>query len=121
MATRLLIIDDDIDLCRGLAEILTDMGYRVETANDAVAGLAMIGRDAFDVILLDIKLPGMNGIELLQRLRDRPPKGRIFIMSGAPDAEELLVEGEVGELSAGVIRKPFDMDELLRIVGDTPR
>ena len=117
MSTRLLIIDDDVDLCRGLADILSDAGYRVETANDAFAGLEMIEKDAFDVILLDIKLPGMNGIELLRRLRRNPPKGRIFIVSGAPDAEELLSAGEVYDMTSGVIRKPFDVGRLEKIIG----
>ncbi len=117
MATRLLIIDDDIDLCMGLADILSDMGYHVETVHDANAGLEKIRSDGFDVILLDIKLPGMNGIELLQRLRGKPPKGRIFIMSGAPDADELLSAAEVEDLTAGVIRKPFDMRLLEDMIG----
>jgi len=117
MSTRLLIVDDDVGLCRGLADILTDAGYCVETANDGVAGLEMIEKDAFDVILLDIKMPGMNGIELLRQLRGHPPKGRIFIVSGAPNAEELLSAGEVHDMTSGVIHKPFDVSSLERIIG----
>jgi two-component system response regulator ArlR len=114
MSTRLLIIDDDVDLSDGLADLLRDVGYVVETANDAHRGLSLLEANGYDVVLLDIKLPGMTGIQFLERLRARPPKGRIFIMSGAPDAAERLAAGGLTHMAAGVIQKPFDVEDLLR-------
>ena len=114
---RLLIVDVDVDLCKGLAELLTDAGCDVVAANDAESGLALLVKNGFDVIFLDIKLPGMSGIELLQEIRNRPPKAKIYIISGAPDAQEQLEAGGVSHMTTGVLRKPFDMDRLLKIVG----
>lgn len=115
--TRLLIVDDDVDLCRGLVDFLTDAGCDVVAANDAEEGLALLGKDGYDLIFLDIKLPGMSGIELLQKISNWPQKGRIYIMSGAPDAREQLDAGGVAHMASGLLRKPFDMNDLLRIVG----
>jgi two-component system cell cycle response regulator CpdR len=117
MSTRLLIIDDDVDLCCGLADLLSEAGHTVETASDGPDGLSKIEKDGYDVVLIDIKLPGMDGIEFLKHLRDRRPKARIFIMSGAPDAEERAAAGGVSDMISGVIRKPFDIDALLEAVG----
>ncbi len=113
MSTRLLIVEDDIDLCVGLADILTAEGYQVDSAHDGGEGLALLERDAHEIVLLDIKLPGMTGIEILGRMKCRPPRGRIFIMSGAPDAEERLAAEGVGHMIAGIFRKPFDINSLL--------
>jgi CheY-like chemotaxis protein len=62
-------------------------------------------------------MPGMSGIELLQEIRNRPPKARIYVISGASDAQEQLEAGGVAHMTSGVLRKPFDMNKLLKIVG----
>ncbi len=65
----ILVVDDDADTCRNLADILTDLGYRVDTAPDGPAALELVRRRAYDVALLDFKMPGMDGLTLYREIR----------------------------------------------------
>lgn len=113
---KVLIIDDDPVLCQTLAEILIDEGHTVESSHEGIQGLAMMSENDYDVIFSDIKLPGMNGIELLKRVRDNPPKARIFIISGAPDTEQRLEEEGLSHIISGILPKPFKIETMLKMV-----
>ena len=63
----ILVVDDDVDTCRNLCDILTDLGYQVDTAHDGPAALELVQRNAYDVALLDLKMPGMDGLDALPR------------------------------------------------------
>jgi two-component system, OmpR family, response regulator MprA len=109
-AMRVLIIDDDRALRDALRRALTLAGYEVDTAADAEHGLATIATDRPDAVLLDIGLPGVDGLECCRRLRagrDRTP----VLMLTARDAIEDRIDG----LDAGAddyLVKPFDTGEL---------
>jgi CheY-like chemotaxis protein len=64
-----LVVDDDPDNCRNLADILTDLGYQVDTAPDGESGLAMIQAQPYDVALRDFKMAGMTGLELYRQIK----------------------------------------------------
>src|SRR5688572_20701910 len=66
---RILVIDDDAELCELLAELLGEEGYSVESSGDGRAGLARAQSEAFTLVVLDIMLPSLNGFEVLSRLR----------------------------------------------------
>ena len=64
---KVLIIDDERAIRNSLGEILTDEGYEVDTAEDGAAGLQQVEKEKYDVIFCDIKMPGMDGVEVLDR------------------------------------------------------
>src|SRR5262249_20767357 len=66
---RILIVDDDTDTCSNLCDILTDLGYQVDTAHDGFTALEMARARHYDVALLDLKMPGMDGLTLYRELR----------------------------------------------------
>jgi CheY-like chemotaxis protein len=72
---RILVVDDEVNARTALAELLSEEGYEVETAADAFKALGKVESFAPDVVLTDLKMPGMDGIELVQRLRalEEPP------------------------------------------------
>jgi two-component system KDP operon response regulator KdpE len=70
MATKLLLIDNDVTLCTSLTELLTQKGYQVEAASNGTGGLQMVYRFHPDVVVLDIELPDMNGWEVIRRIRE---------------------------------------------------
>src|SRR5262249_5382576 len=75
-----LVVDDAPDTCRTLSDILTDLGYRVDTAPDGPSGLEMVRRNAYDVALLDFRMPGMDGLELYRRIKElRADTGAIIV------------------------------------------
>ena len=69
MNTRLLLVDDDAKLCRLIGDYLRPLGYDIDAVHDGPAGLERAGSGDYDAVLLDVMLPGMNGLEVLQALR----------------------------------------------------
>src|SRR5205823_12086237 len=65
----ILVVDDDVDICRNLSDILTDLGYRVDAAHDGPSALELLQRTPYDVALLDLKMPGMDGLTLSREIK----------------------------------------------------
>ena len=106
-----LIVEDDPSVLRFLRQATEEAGYAPQTARDGMVGLRCAKDNAFDIILLDVMLPGMNGFEVCRRLRATGNRTPILIIT-AKDALEDKVEG----LDAGAddyIVKPFHIKELL--------
>ena len=108
---RVLLIEDDVTITRLLKEGLEDESYAVDVANDGSEGYRTAAADEYDVIILDIMLPGMNGYEVCRALRNDDNKTPILMLT-ARDAERDIVEG----LDTGAddyLAKPFSFDVLL--------
>ena len=108
---RILLIEDDIAISRLLKEGLEDESYAVDVAHDGSEGYRTAVADEYDVIILDIMLPGMNGYEVCRALRNNGNKTPILMLT-ARDAERDIVEG----LDTGAddyLAKPFSFDVLL--------
>ena len=108
---RVLLIEDDVTITRLLKEGLEDESYAVDVANDGSEGYRTAAADEYDVIILDIMLPGMNGYEVCRALRNDGNKTPILMLT-ARDAERDIVEG----LDTGAddyLAKPFSFDVLL--------
>lgn len=108
---RILLIEDDIAISRLLKEGLEDEAYAVDVANDGSEGYRTAVADDYDVIILDIMLPGMNGYEVCRALRNDGSKTPILMLT-ARDTERDIVEG----LDTGAddyLAKPFSFDVLL--------
>ena len=108
---RILLIEDDIAISRLLKEGLEDESYAVDVAHDGSEGYRTAVADEYDVIILDIMLPGMNGYEVCRALRNDGNKTPILMLT-ARDAERDIVEG----LDTGAddyLAKPFSFDILL--------
>ncbi len=92
----ILVVDDDIDNCRNLADILGDLGYRVDTATDGPSALELVRANRYDVALLDLRMPGMDGLELyreIKRLRAGTVALLITAYAGGGKAEEAAGAG----------------------------
>jgi DNA-binding NtrC family response regulator len=118
---RILIVDDEPDTCENLADILTDVGYQVDTAHDGFAALELVKQKTYDVALLDLRMPGMDGLELYRRLREISA-GTVAIVVTAYASSDTAKS----VLSAGawkIMSKPVNIGALLEQVSqavDTP-
>lgn len=112
--TNVLVVDDNEGLLETFSLILKRRGYNVETAEDGVAALEKFKKSRFDVTLMDIVMPRMNGVETFRKLREIDPGAKVVLMTAYYDDEEIksaLVEGAYKALS-----KPVDIAQLLGVV-----
>jgi two-component system response regulator QseB len=109
-SNRLLLVEDDVDLTELLTETLADEGYVVDRAPDAQRGLHLGLTRPYDVMVIDRRLPGFDGLDLLTRLRSRAVAARTLMLTALG-----TVDDRIAGLDAGAddyLVKPFDLDEL---------
>lgn len=113
--TKILIVDDDKEFCASMTDILEAKGYEVKSENSGEAAIAKVKEESFDVILMDIKMPAMNGVEAFKQVKKISPKTAV-IMITAFSLEDLIKEA-LQEGAFGVLRKPLDIDKLIEQIG----
>ena len=107
---RILIIEDELDLLRDLSRGLELKGYAVDQAETGSIGFQMAMDEDYDLIVLDLNLPGMSGLEVLSRLRTEKPEIKILILSANHHLETKLTGFELG--ASDYLTKPFHFEEL---------
>ncbi|MEM7531477.1 MAG: response regulator, partial [Chloroflexota bacterium] len=116
MASTILVIDDERNMRWVLEQALEKAGYDVVTAEDGQSGLLAFARNAVDLVLLDLKMPGQDGLSVLRTLRQRSAGVPMILMTAyatVPTAIEALKIG-----ATDYIRKPFDLETVLTKVHD---
>ena len=108
---RILIIDDERAIRNSLKEILGDEGYTVDTAEDGVAGIEMTGKEHYDVIFCDIKMPNMDGLEVLDKLTEEGTDSAVIMISGHGDVDTAVRCIKKGAFD--FIEKPLDLNRIL--------
>jgi CheY-like chemotaxis protein len=117
MSSTVLVIDDELSIRVLVRMILEDDGYEVLEAETGEQGLEIVQTSSPDLVLLDIRLPDMDGLEVLRRLVARPSPPRVVIMSA--HSSEPTLERAKREGTTGYIIKPFTHSELLEVVSGT--
>jgi DNA-binding response OmpR family regulator len=116
---RLLMVDDDAAMGDFVRTVAEPLGYKVETCVDARGFMAAMDDGDPDVVILDLVMPGTDGIELIHYLSRRQSRARVFIMSGF-DPVHLRMGKTLGDAAgltmAGIIPKPVRANELRRIL-----
>jgi len=111
---RILIVDDDENIRKVLATILEEEGYDIETADTAKRAIERSKRKFYNVALIDIRLPDMEGIELLTRMRETVPRMRKIVITGYPTLQNAVEAVNRG--ADAYIMKPFDVDKVLATI-----
>jgi len=113
---RILIIDDDENIRNVLTTILEDEGYDVESVDTAKKAIERTRRKFYNLALIDIRLPDMEGIELLTKMKNTTPKIRKIIITGYPTLQNAVEAVNRG--ADAYILKPFDMEKVLEAIKD---
>jgi two-component system, OmpR family, response regulator len=113
---KILVADDDRATLVMLKDVLGEAGYDVTIAEDGSAALKKLSGDAFDLLLTDVWMPGMNGLELLARLREDPKHPRTIVMT-SDDTSEVMLRA-IREQAYHYFRKPFDPRAVVELVKD---
>jgi DNA-binding response OmpR family regulator len=127
--TKVLIIDDDEEYCRELSQVIQTAGFEVNSAFDGISGKDLIQEGRYGLVLLDLKLPGLSGYQLLREIRKDHHPVKVLVLSGRPLGETLLEpdkiskneEEEILRMADAVMSKPFKVNELLDKVKELTR
>lgn len=112
--TRVMVVDDEPIVGRRLRPVLEKLGYEVEVFGDSRLALARFAEDAFDIVVSDVRMRGLDGIALLEQVRARSPRSKVILITGQPSPEvaaQAMAKGAFEYLA-----KPFKTDDLRRVV-----
>jgi len=115
-AGRILIVDDEKNMRKTLADILRDEGYQVATAATGEEAVALCSQQDFDVVLMDVRMPGMDGVEAFRRIRRHREGVRVLLMS-AYDVHQLK-EAALDEGAIAFLSKPLDVQKVIQLIGE---
>ncbi len=110
------MVDDDQEFCANINNILTDKGYRVSTAHDGNMAIEKVWENNFDIILLDMKLPPLNGLETYLAIREIRSKVAVIVITGYLQEMGDLVQKALQESAYVCMEKPVDMDKLISLL-----
>jgi two-component system NtrC family response regulator len=113
--SRILIVDDDAALREGIAETLGDLGHIAEHAADGAAGLARVAAGGIDAMLLDLRMPGLDGIEVLRRLHALPFPPPVAVLTAVPTASNTIEAMRLGAVDH--LAKPVGRADLIALIG----
>ena len=116
---RVLVVDDDEDLCANMKDILNDKGCRASVAYDGNTAIGKVCEENFDVIMLDMKLPPLNGLETYLAIRNIRPNVVVIIITGYLQEMGNLVEQTLQKGAYVLLEKPIDMDDLVLLLEQT--
>ncbi len=112
---KVLVVDDEDSIRNRCVQLLQKKGYNVQGVNDGEQALFLIKKDDFSLVIADIRMPGLNGIDLLEKIKETHPDTEVVMITGYGTVDNAVEAMKLGAYD--YITKPFDMDRLLKIVG----
>ena len=107
----ILIVDDDVNLCQALNDELREVGYDTEFVHDGDEALVNLSGKQFDLVLLDLKMPGKDGFDVLKEMSEKKIDSKIIVLTAYADVKSAIDSAKMG--ASDFISKPYDLDELL--------
>lgn len=117
--TRVLLVDDEEDFVLVLSERLSQRGLDVDTALRGEEAVELARKRAYDAVLLDMAMPGLNGVETLIRLREITPDIQVIVLTGRATLAQAVEAMKAGALD--LVEKPADLGELVSLIDDAAR
>lgn len=111
--SRVLVVDDEVVVCNSVRKVLERRGYKVDEAHDPAEALNKIQQNSYNLVILDIKLPQTNGVEVLRSIRNQRPATKVIMITGYPSIQSAIETIQLG--AADYLAKPFTPGELLAV------
>lgn len=112
--SKILVVDDEDALRTVLSGELVSEGYEVRTAADGDDAISNLQKESFDLVLLDIKMPRMNGFEVLKFVKEKYPRTRVVMLTGFADLKNAIESKKLG--AEDFVSKPYDLVDLLTTI-----
>ncbi len=106
---HILILEDEVNLAKGLSTVMEEEGYEVDLAETGQAALEKFQREDFDLLVADLRLPDMDGMEVIYQIREKKPRTNVVIITGYPSVSSAVQAVKMGVTD--YLRKPFTEDE----------
>ncbi len=116
--TSILVVDDEKVVRDIIYRYLTKKGYDVLTTRNGREALLLGSQGAFDVILLDVNMPDMNGLEVLHQLKTKYPNAVVVMLTGVADPESVIESTAMGMGATAFLKKPCELTELQRVINE---
>ncbi|HOW87270.1 MAG TPA: response regulator [Candidatus Omnitrophota bacterium] len=116
MMKKLLIVDDEVEICEFLKSFFEDRDYRVAVAHDGVMAFEQVGIFKPDVVLLDIQMPGLDGLQALKKIKEKYPKMKVIMVTAVETQEKIEEAMRLG--ADNYITKPLSLEYLEKDVQD---
>lgn len=113
---RILLVDDEVELLKIARRLIRGLGYEVDTASSGPEALAKLDASSFDLVMLDMVMEEMDGVETLRRIRDKAPEQPVLILSAYAEASSVAAVRALGVLA--YVRKPFNLSEISAVIRD---
>lgn len=110
MSEKVLLVDDEKDFLDIMSERMQARGMTVKTADSADKAMAMLKNESFDAIVMDFKMPGMDGIQALKNIKDQKPELQIILLTGYATVEKTVEAMKIG--ATDLLEKPADLEAL---------
>ena len=114
VAQKILVMEDEISMAEGLKMVLSEDGYKVDIAGDGQSALDYFKRDSFDLLLADLRLPDMDGMDVIKQLKQDLPLADVVVITGYPSVDTAVSSANLGVRD--YLRKPFTEDEIKAVV-----
>lgn len=111
LKARVLLVDDEVDFLETLAERLEARGLQVSTATNGEDAVANVDKEGYDLIVLDLSMPGIDGLETLKRIKTRQPDAEIIILTGQGSIRTSIEAMKLG--AEDFLQKPVNISELM--------
>jgi CheY-like chemotaxis protein len=122
---HILMADDDEEICEEMSEILQMEGYKVTTVFNGLDAKLMIDTHSYDLVLMDLKMPGLDGFEVLKMLKEKDRSLKAILITGRPFIKNFLPgeenakknkRADILDMADGFINKPFDIETVLSTI-----
>ena len=114
MTEKVLLVDDEREFVDTLAERMRCRGMDVSTSESGIEALELIDKESYDVVVLDLQMPGMDGLEVLARIKSRQPEIQVVLLTGHATVEKGVEAMKLGALE--FLEKPIDLSDLAEVI-----
>jgi len=111
---RLLVVDDEESLRTVLCSELVSEGFKVQNAGDGDEAIEILNKEEFDLVLLDIKMPRVNGFDVLKHVKEKHPATKVVMLTGFADLKNAIESKKLG--AEDFVSKPYDLVDLLTTI-----
>lgn len=114
---KVLMVDDEVVFCENMAKLLNTRGYRARAVNEGEEAIRVLKKEVYDVVVLDLKMPGMNGIDVLKKINELDVPSQVIMLTGHGAMDTAMEAVKLGAYD--YIPKPCEVDELSEMINNS--